>query len=155
MTRSLSATGNGGRATFLLEVALDRARIKQRFAKLLYDERVRRGGGDARRFPQPEMAQLLGIGMRQYQRWEDPDDGSLPYWRNIEAIGEKLDVDVSDLFNAVQQLEPEESPEPADLASLRRELATEIGRLRDVTDQLEERLAELAPPQQARGQRGR
>lgn len=98
MAANLSATRDGGRSTFLLEVALDRARMKQRLAAALLAQRVERGGGDARRFPQPAMAQLLGYSLRQYQRLEDPDDPNLPTWNNIESIGDKLGLNASELF---------------------------------------------------------
>lgn len=83
----------------MLEVALDRSRMKERLADALIQERTRRGGGDARRFPQPKMAELLGYSLRQYQRLEDAEDGGLPSWENLDAIAEKLGLSPSDLFD--------------------------------------------------------
>lgn len=103
MARLKSATRDGALSTFLLEVAFDRARMKKRFAAALLEQRAERGGGDPRRFPQPEMAALLGVGLRQYQRWEDPEDPSLPYWRNLEQIAEELNVDVAEIVGSDQQ----------------------------------------------------
>jgi transcriptional regulator with XRE-family HTH domain len=101
----MSATQLGGLSTFLLEMALDKARMKGRLAAVLQDERRIRGRGDARRFPQPEMARLLGYSLRQYQRLEDPDDGSLPTWDDLNEILAKLGRPQSDIF-------AEESDEP-------------------------------------------
>jgi len=111
MAANLSATHDVGRSTFLLEVALDRARMKQRLAAALLAQRVERGGGDARRFPQPAMAQLLGYSLRQYQRLEDPDDPNLPTWNNIEAISAKLNLNASAIFGEDEPVE--EPPAPA------------------------------------------
>jgi len=40
-------------------------------ALVLRQGRAALGGGDATRFPQPRMADLLGVSLRQYQRWEN------------------------------------------------------------------------------------
>lgn len=37
---------------------------------MLLERRAALGGGDPKRFPQPRMAELLGVSLRQYQRWE-------------------------------------------------------------------------------------
>jgi transcriptional regulator with XRE-family HTH domain len=113
MARHMSATRDSGRATFLLEVALDRARMKTRLARLLFEERVKRGGGDAHRFAQPEMARLIGYSARQYQRLENADDPSLPGWRDLERIMEKLDLDPSAIFSE-EENEPEVSAPTGD-----------------------------------------
>lgn len=117
MARHLAATHDGCRASFLLEVALDRARIKQRLAAILFAERERRGGGDARRFPQPEMARLLGYSLRQYQRLEDPDDQNLPNWSDLERIMGVLDLDATAIFENGQV--PPTPPPPNELRELR------------------------------------
>lgn len=46
------------------------------------------GGGDPKRFPQPRMADLLGVSLRQYQRWERGD--SQPSLRAVERIRRTL-----------------------------------------------------------------
>lgn len=66
---------------------------------MLREERVRRGGGDGRRFPQPVMADLLGYSLRQYQRLEDPGHPSLPPRRKLELIARRLGLDTSRLFD--------------------------------------------------------
>lgn len=104
MTRQMSATRRDGRATFLLEMALDKARMKARLAAVLADERRQRGNGDPRRFPQPEMAALLGYSLRQYQRLEDPDDPSLPTWDDLTAILAKLERDPAEIFADDEEL---------------------------------------------------
>ena len=53
-------------------------------AVALRNERAVLGGGDATRFPQPRMAELLGVSLRQYQRWER--GVSVPRPRDIERI---------------------------------------------------------------------
>lgn len=58
------------------------------FADLLRDERSRLGGGDPTRFPQSRMAGLLGVSLRQYQRWEHGE--SRPTVAGIERIRRAL-----------------------------------------------------------------
>lgn len=72
--------------------------MKERLAAVLLAERAKRGHGDARRFAQPAMADLLGYSLRQYQRLEDPDDPNLPGWSKLEAIADKLGLEASGLF---------------------------------------------------------
>lgn len=55
---------------------------------VLQQRRVQLGGGDARRFPQPRMAELLGVSLRQYQRWER--GSSRPSARAVERIKQTL-----------------------------------------------------------------
>ncbi len=57
-------------------------------ADVLRAGRVQRGGGDPKRFPQPRMAELLGVSLRQYQRWER--GSSLPSARAVERIKQTL-----------------------------------------------------------------
>jgi DNA-binding transcriptional regulator YiaG len=49
------------------------------------------GGGDPKRFPQPRMADLLGVSLRQYQRWER--GASRPSARAVERIKRALAQD--------------------------------------------------------------
>jgi hypothetical protein len=138
----MAATRDGGRATFLLEVALDRARTKARLAGVLLQERARRGGGDARRFPQPQMAALLGYSLRQYQRLEDPEDTSLPGWNDLERIMGRLELDASTIFDddLQQDVDVATADDVVDLRELRDELAR---RHDEVMARLDE-IAELA-----------
>lgn len=98
MASNVSATRRDGLSTFLLEMALDKARMKERLAAVLLEERKKRGHGDARRFPQPEMASLLGYSLRQYQRLEDPNEGSMPVWGDLYEILDKLGRPHTDIF---------------------------------------------------------
>jgi hypothetical protein len=141
MARHLAATSSGGRATFLLEVALDRARMKTRLAGVLAEERARRGGGDARRYPQPQMAQLLGYSLRQYQRLEDPEDPSLPGWNDLERIMEILELDASAIFG--DRDEAVDVATPGDVVDLR-ELRDELARHHDEVIERLDRIEELA-----------
>lgn len=103
MTLHMSATRSDMRGSLLLEVALDRAKLKERFAALLFSERARRGHGDPRSYPQPEMAHDLSMSLRQYQRWENPDDPSMPTTKDLMLVCEKLERNPAELF---------EDPEP-------------------------------------------
>lgn len=145
----MSATSGGGRSTFLLEVALDRARLKQRLAETLIDERTRRGRGDARQFPQPQMADLLGYSLRQYQRLENPDDPNLPTWSGIEAIAERLSIDAADLFASAETPDTpltDAAESAPDEALLRRLVAEEVATALEATNALLARLLDQAPP---------
>lgn len=53
-------------------MAAETAREPQ-LSRLLREERTYLGGGDPTRFSQPRMAELLGVSLRQYQRWERGD----------------------------------------------------------------------------------
>ena len=134
----MSATRDSGRATFLLEVALDRARMKTRLARLLFDERVKRGGGDPHRFAQPEMARLIGYSARQYQRLENADDPSLPGWRDLERIMEKLDLDPNAIFSDDEEPEAPKAPTGDDQMVALRE---EVGEVREIVAELLRRSA--------------
>lgn len=135
---NIAATRDSVRATFLLEVALDEARTRQRVADFLLQERSRRGHGDARRFPQPKMADLLGVSLRTYQHWEAAD--TMPTWRNLEEVAGRLKVDVTDIIGEV-------SPEVAAAGE------TEIlDRLDEIVQRLErlEKAAGVRKPPRAR-----
>lgn len=116
-----SATSARGLSTFLLEMALDEARIRERLSERLLAERETRGGGNTRRFPQPMMADLLDVTLRTYQEWEGAV--RVPSWRNLEKIAERLGIEITELFE-----DDEEEVEPAvtfesELHALREELA--------------------------------
>lgn len=137
----MTATPGVTRGTFLLEVALDRARVKQRLAAALTRERERRGGDDARRFPQPKMAELLGYSLRQYQRLEDPDDPSLPRWDDLEKIADKLGLEGDELFGdaTAEPTTPEVASDAreARLDQLEARLEAGVVRLEGILDSLE------------------
>lgn len=89
-------------ATFLLEMALDQARIRQRIAERLI---AWRGAGI-----QPDAARALGISGRQYQRLEKAQ--STPRWRTIEQIADRMGISVGDLIG-VEDLLPATVQPPA------------------------------------------
>lgn len=156
MASNLSATRDVGRATFLLEVALDRARMKERLAAVLLAERAKRGHGDPRRFAQPAMADLLGYSLRQYQRLEDPDDPNLPGWSKLEAIADKLGLEASGLFggDADAQVSTATNGEPLQLdESVLRQMVEEAveGALAETNALLRRLLDEERPESQAGG----
>lgn len=142
MTVMLAATTGGGRATFLLEMALDRARLKERLAARLFAERAARGHGDARRFPQPEMARLIGYSIRQYQRLEDPDDQSLPSFADLERIAGVLEFDVADLFADDDRVEVTPSSDD-EIAELRAEVAAALRQVEAERAEIREQLARI------------
>lgn len=89
---------------------------------LLRRGREELGGGDAKRFPQPRMADLLGVSLRQYQRWERGD--SQPSVHAIERIRRALDAehgreDTASIEAQVVALQAEIQALRAELAALR------------------------------------
>ena len=90
---------------------------------LLLQGRRRLGGGDATRFPQPRMADLLGVSLRQYQRWERGD--SRPSSRAAERIvrtlatEEPAPVEVASVVQQVEALQEEIRALRAELAAIR------------------------------------
>ena len=89
---------------------------------VLRQGRAELGGGDATRFPQPRMAELLGVSLRQYQRWER--GVSMPRARDAARIRATL-------------------ARPAHEPTLRAELAelrSQVDALRAELDLLRERL---------------
>lgn len=134
----MSATLGGGLSTFLLEVALNRRRVKERLAALLIEERGRRapdGSGDPRRFPQPEMARLLGYSLRQYQRLEDPEDGSLPRFDQMQQLLEKLDRPSSDVYGDEEPPSLETTGEDDDVNEDRlARMEEEVGEVRELLE---------------------
>lgn len=95
-------------------------------ADLLYEGRVQLGGGDPKRFPQPRMADLLGVSLRQYQRWESGD--SHPSARAVERIrralaGEQARSGDAGIAERVESLQSEIRALRAELAALRAQRA--------------------------------
>jgi hypothetical protein len=91
------------------------------------------------------MAALLGYSLRQYQRLEDPDEGSLPLWEDLTQILAKLGRPDSDIFGEDADaadpaesldLEPIPNPPNPDLAEELAALGAKIDRI----------LALLEPP---------
>lgn len=95
-------------------------------ADVLYEGRVQLGGGDPRRFPQPRMADLLGVSLRQYQRWERGD--SHPSARAVERIrrtlaDEQARDDTAGIVEQVESLQSEIRALRAELDALRSQRA--------------------------------
>lgn len=127
----VAAKSARGLSTFLLEMALDESRMRERFAAKLLAERTRRGGGDARRYPQPQMAELLGTTLRSYQGWEAGE--RMPRWRNLERIAATLAWNVSELFED-DELPPE--PEADRLTALEAKVSAGFHALEEAIEQL-------------------
>lgn len=91
-------------------------------SELLRQGREQLGGGDARRFPQPRMADLLGVSLRQYQRWERGD--SQPSAHAVERIRRALAAEgrreeTAGIELRVEALQAEIRAIRAELAALR------------------------------------
>jgi len=93
---------------------------------VLREGRVQLGGGDPKRFPQPRMAELLGVSLRQYQRWERGD--SQPSLRAVERIRRTLAEeqgrdDTASIARQVESLQTELRALRAELDALRAQRA--------------------------------
>jgi transcriptional regulator with XRE-family HTH domain len=76
----------------------------------------------ARGLSQPQMASLLGVSLRQYQRWEH--GLSAPRERQLERIGAVLAAQERDVARDVAALRAELGHLRAQIAEARRELAS-------------------------------
>jgi transcriptional regulator with XRE-family HTH domain len=81
------------RSTFLLEVALDQERLKQRIAQVLRQHRASLGPG----YPQERVAPLYSVSFSTYQRWERGI--SMPRWNQLEKIAEVTGLSVAELVD--------------------------------------------------------
>lgn len=93
---------------------------------VLHERRVQMGGGDPKRFPQPRMAELLGVSLRQYQRWER--GSSRPSARAVERIRRTLAEeqgrdDTASIVLQVESLQTEICALRAELDALRAQSA--------------------------------
>ena len=96
-------------------------------ADVLRQGREQFGGGDPKRFPQPRMADLLGVSLRQYQRWERGD--SQPSLRAVERIRrtlaeEQVRDDTASIVLQVESLQTEIRALRAELDALRAQRAS-------------------------------
>lgn len=94
----MTATRGCQAATFLLQVALDEARIRARIAAALRDYRQRQAPpwtqdtmAEYLREVGKQMAPFRTVSNRQYARWEN--EQSTPENRGIELIGKAIDLD--------------------------------------------------------------
>ena len=93
---------------------------------VLREGRTQLGGGDPKRFSQPRMADLLGVSLRQYQRWER--GSSRPSARAVERIKRTLAEepgrdDVAAIVERVESLQSELRSLRAELDALRAQRA--------------------------------
>lgn len=139
-------------ATFLLEMALDQERIRQRVASRLI---AWRGG-----LTQQDAAARLGISYRQFQRLERGQ--STGRWRTLELLADGMGISVGDLIGEegsrfLVDSRLAESPEKVDFDVLRFDrLFEELKILRDgqleiqaVQDEIGKRLDALLVPRSA------
>lgn len=77
-------------ATFLLEMALDQERVRQRIAARLLAWR------QSKNLIQPDAARQIGISNRQYQRLEAGH--STARWATIDMVADGLGISVEDLI---------------------------------------------------------
>ena len=89
----------------------------------LREGRIALGGGDATRFPQPRMAELLGVSLRQYQRWER--GVSQPRPRDVARIKATLagTARESDVLDELAELRRRVNALSSELQALRAQLA--------------------------------
>lgn len=73
----------------LAALAIQKETVSQRLTELR----------EARELTQEKAAALVGVTMRQWQRWEGGE--SVPYPRNLEAIAEKFEIDVGEFFDGI------------------------------------------------------
>jgi hypothetical protein len=162
----MTATNERARATFLLEVALDEQRVRERVAKTLrtyrdaqwpkltqYDMTQRVNERMTERFPDMD-EKKRSISYRQYQRWENAQ--SKPEWMFLETIAEFGGFDVSEFYaRPDDEVDEPAAEESLDLRQVTEELVAaavvlvdEAARLATVRERLEARLAspEEAPP---------
>lgn len=96
---------------------------------VLREGRIQLGGGDPKRFPQPRMADLLGVSLRQYQRWER--GASQPSARAVERIRRTLSEEqgrdgrdgIDGIVRQVESLQTELRALRAELDALRAQRA--------------------------------
>lgn len=126
--------------------------MRKHLAARLLAERIKRGHGEARRFPQPEMARELGVSGRAYQGWEGEE--RLPSWRNLEKMADHFGTTTEDLLGSpvtAADLPPETEAEaslPADhleeildlLKALEAKVATGFEALEAAIDEITDRL---------------
>lgn len=79
----------------------------------------------ARGLVQPQMADLLGVSLRQYQRWEH--GSSVPRGRQLDRIRAVLGARTSDVGDEVAALREELSALRAEVAATRAELEALTG----------------------------
>lgn len=129
------------RSTFLLEVALDQERLKQRIAERLRDYRQSLGPG----YPQEKVAPLFGVGFSTYQRWERAV--SMPRWTHLERMAEVMRIDIAELVGDG----PDANQVVAEVSTL-----DEIHAILDALDRrlrrIERRLEKLPPAEPQRKQ---
>lgn len=94
---------------------------------VLREGRIQLGGGDPKRFPQPRMADLLGVSLRQYQRWER--GASQPSARAVERIRRTLSEEqgrdgIDGIVRQVESLQTELRSLRAELDALRGQRAS-------------------------------
>ena len=90
---------------------------------VLREGRAALGGGDPTRFPQPRMAELLGVSLRQYQRWET--GASQPRPRDVARIKATLagTVREPDVLDELAELRRRVNALSSELQALRARLA--------------------------------
>lgn len=133
-----SATTARQRATFLLEVALDEARIKERLAAALRKWRGPRS--------QLDVYRETGLSYRQYQRLENAQ--SLPRWRTLEELAERTGIDMAEIVGGDEEAEAAEPTRDDEIHALREELGEVRGELAEMHRLLEERLPAAREDQQ-------
>lgn len=84
-------------------MALDEAKLRERFSAALVAWRTRRGGGDPKRFPQGDAAREVGVSLRTYQHWEGREH--MPRrWADVEAVCGTIGIDSAAILSDADDL---------------------------------------------------
>jgi hypothetical protein len=161
----MTATSERARATFLLEVALDEQRVRERVAETLRAYRAAQRPpitqyemhltvNERMKEHHPEVEhRKRSISYRQYQRWENAQ--SKPAWIFLEPTADFGGFDVSEFYARPGDAEEPTEPEAvtlreaaAQLSAAAAALVEEAGQLAAVRERLEARLEsqEEVPP---------
>lgn len=125
------------RVSLLAELALKRESVSRKLAELREQH-----SPDGRPLAQEKAAALVGVSMRQWQRWEAGE--SVPYPRNLGMIADAFGFDVSEFYDDTDRPDLKLVAGNADKLDL---ILAELGRARD------ERLLALADLEAARVER--
>lgn len=138
----LSATTRAVRSRFLLELALDREKLKANVASALRNYRGANDDGIPVRVTQEALRRRLddrmhaagtgSVSSRTYQRWEGAE--TLPDWDSLDAIAEELGTTVPDILG-YDEVTAEDLP---------RRGASDLGRLAERLEELH-RLCRMYP----------
>ena len=110
------------RVSVLAELAIKKETVSRRLAELR----------DERDLSQEKAAALVGVTMRQWQRWEAGE--SVPYPRNLDAIAEHFGINVASFFEDDRPRVTDTNPQPSQLDRLEQKLDAQAELLRTMLE---------------------